>query len=130
MRRVRVETGIYLSERANGSVYEIGWHDKSGKQRWMTVGQDIEEARRLRVEFKINSVGGASKYKKMRKDLFEIADVADRHPFPSRRQIIAAIKATSNSYPRKAWLKLAGLALAQARRYESPTPLESVETAP
>lgn len=109
---------MYLSERAGGSVYEIGYYDTTGKQRWETVGTDIEEARRLRAERVANGVGGGSKYRQMRRDLFEIAQIAEKHDIPTKRMIMSAMKATSDPYPRKAWLTLAGLALAQARRYE------------
>lgn len=118
MRRERVETGVYKSERAGGWVYEIGWYDSTGKQRWMTVGKDLEEARRLRAEYTENGVGGAAKYKQMRKDLFEIARISETYTHPTKRQIIEIMKATTGSTPRRAWLTLAGMALAQARRLE------------
>ncbi len=119
MRRERVETGIYLSDRANGRVYEIGWYDKTGRQRWRTVGTNIEEARKLRAELALTGRGGGAKYRQMRRDLFWIADVAARYDTPTKRQILDAMKATTGTQPRRAWLTLAGLALAQARRYES-----------
>jgi hypothetical protein len=44
-RRVRVERNIY--RRASG-VYEVGFKDATGKQRWRTVGGGITAARVVR----------------------------------------------------------------------------------
>jgi hypothetical protein len=51
VRRTKVpdETGIYFNELVEGRPYEIGW-TKDGKQRWETVGADLDEARKLRAE--------------------------------------------------------------------------------
>ena len=46
-RRVRVERNIY--RRASG-VYEVGFKDASGRQRWRTVEADITAARAMRDE--------------------------------------------------------------------------------
>lgn len=47
-RRVRIERNIY--RRATG-VYEVGFKDVSGKQRWRTVDGGIQAARAVRDEF-------------------------------------------------------------------------------
>jgi hypothetical protein len=119
MRRERIETGIYKSSRARGRwVYEIGWYDKDGKQRWMTIGDDLELARKMRKEHAANGVGGASKYKVNRKDLFRIAQIADTYPSPTKRDFVDIMRQTTQEHPRRAWIMLAGFALARARSYE------------
>jgi hypothetical protein len=45
--KVEGETGIYYNELATGRPFEIGWSE-NGKQRWETVGDDLEQARELR----------------------------------------------------------------------------------
>ena len=46
-RRVRVERNIY---RRSSGVYEIGFKDRTGKQRWRTVQGGITAARAVRDE--------------------------------------------------------------------------------
>lgn len=47
---VEGETGIYERENAEGqTVYRIGWRE-SGRQRWLAIGPDIEEARTTRAK--------------------------------------------------------------------------------
>ncbi len=43
------ETGIYATDTANGTKYEIGWTE-DGVQRWKTIGPDLDEARKARQE--------------------------------------------------------------------------------
>lgn len=118
MRRQRIERGIYLSQRAGGRwVYEISWYDELGKQRWMTVGDSLGEARKLRAQYALNAVGGASKYKALRKDLFDIAKRSDVVT-PDRRSFREAMAATTGDRPREAWIQLAALALARARQFD------------
>lgn len=53
-RRTKVEgegmTGIYTVGAPDGEVYEIGFPDSDGKQRWRRVGDDLQEAVSLRAE--------------------------------------------------------------------------------
>lgn len=51
-RRTKVdgETGVYFRDSTEGRVYEIGFPDDTGKQRWKAVGPDLQEAIDLRQE--------------------------------------------------------------------------------
>jgi len=42
-------TGIYTADTADGQKYEVGWTE-DGKQRWKTIGPDLEEACRFRAQ--------------------------------------------------------------------------------
>ncbi len=48
--KVEGEKGVYFNDTSEGRVYEIGYPDDEGKQRWKTVGPDLEEAIALRRE--------------------------------------------------------------------------------
>jgi integrase len=50
-RRTRIETGIYVRSAADGKpVYEIGWRDARGRQRWRRVQGGIKAARAALAE--------------------------------------------------------------------------------
>lgn len=51
-RRTKVdgETGVYYRDTPDGRVYEIGFPDDKGKQRWKTVGPRLADAVELRKE--------------------------------------------------------------------------------
>jgi seryl-tRNA synthetase len=48
--RVEDEEGVYFRETPDGRVFEIGYADSERKQRWKTVGPDLDEAVALRKE--------------------------------------------------------------------------------
>jgi hypothetical protein len=48
---VEGEPHLYSTVKASGDVvFEVGWRDSDGRQRWKRIGSDLEEARRLRDE--------------------------------------------------------------------------------
>src|SRR5438309_5585343 len=95
-RRVRVELGIY--RRYGNGVYEVGFYDSEGKQRWRTVDGGIEEARKLRSELHQNR----GRNHRLRADLIKISKLAETLT-PSKRAIIEIMQATKGDRPREAW---------------------------
>jgi hypothetical protein len=49
-RRVPEHEHVYESQRGGETVYEIAWRGGDGRQRWTTVGTDLEAALKLRDE--------------------------------------------------------------------------------
>lgn len=110
-RRVRVECGIY--RRYGNGVFEVGYYDDKGKQRWRTVDGGLEEARRLRRE--LHKSRGRNQ--RLRADLLKVSRIAESIT-PGKRLILETMKATSGTKQRDAWLQLAAISLAMARRLE------------
>jgi len=74
-RRVRVERNIY--RRASG-VYEVGFKDGTGRQRWRTVDGGITAARAIREELLSQRARGERVTNNSR---LRFGDAADRTPF-------------------------------------------------
>jgi hypothetical protein len=110
-RRVRIERGIY--RRYGNGVYEVGYYDDDGKQRWRTVDGGIEEARKLRLYLH----RGRGRNQRLRADLLQISKVADTIT-PTKRLIIMTMQATKGNRQREAWLQLAASSLAMARKFD------------